>query len=244
MGLLKDVADIVAGEPAVRDWIRKNAKAIYDILRKWSSRSIPSGQELLEQRGILQQLKDDSFPAMFQDRLSFIEFLLCQVVLAVEVKERGVLISDFYLPETVLYFPYPTRVEHFRRFGIASHSWSSFITKQGITANEYYQFYAVTGNYNKRMFYENLRATLDEVVGRGRTADEARAFAGRVRSEGLDLSPLEFLHFFRREGVYALAHDMSLKLEEAQFVLSFVDPARSRRAVITALEYLHNFVMI
>ena len=245
MGLLKDMWDILKDEPEVRNWIKTNAKEAYHILKPYIGREKKhkSLREMQNQQTmIIPVIKEPEFPKKFSNRLSLLEFLLCQVVRSVESKERGMLIQDFYLDKHILYFPMSSyERKTFKRTFIFSYSYSGFITKVYKSATpDYYKFYVIDGNYDRNKEFPKIKEILDKVVRRERQVSELEDFKKELDNLQLSLDPITGLYFFLRQQSFAFGYDR-IHLEGAKYFLSFEDPNTTRKRIYEDLIYLLNF---
>ena len=109
MGLLKDAWDILKDEPKVREWLSDNAVDAYHYLkpkvlavfRGEANRS----EAIRRSSTIFDAIVQPEFSNSFSSRLTFLEFLFVNIVNAVDSKERGFVLRNFYIPNKMVYFP-------------------------------------------------------------------------------------------------------------------------------------------
>lgn len=247
MGLLKDMWDILKEEREVRNWLKVTAKEAYDVLKRASihEKKTKSSQKMqTRQSTIVQLLKQPEFPKRFLNRLSYFEFLLCQIVGCVESSERGLLIRDFYLDKHILYFPMSYENKVFERTCMVSYSYSGFITQfYEIGEPDYYKFYIIDGNYDRNKYFGRIRKTLDRVVRNRRKVSEFEAFKTELDNLQLYLVPIAALYHFLEKQSFAFGQDLT-DLKKAKYILSLKDPGTTRERIYEDLIYLLNFQMI
>lgn len=182
MSLLKDMWDILKSDPDSRRWVKRNAKRVYDVL----TRRAPSVKEVLgQQRLFIEQLVDNQgFPEAFSSRRAYLEFVLCLIVRSVVAKERGVLISDLYLNNIIIYFPRPAEVVNLKKLDDSS----GFLYPPIMGIKREYSFYKVTGDYELTKILPTLRKDLDAVSVSARAKSEEDIFRESLKQYDLSLS--------------------------------------------------------
>lgn len=241
MCIVKDLYDILKEEPEVRDWIKKNAKKLlWSLWGRFTRREPTINDVLAEIKTCIDQLPNDAFTGKFRNHFSFLEFLFTMTVRLLGAKERGVLISDFYAPNRIIYFPLSTDNKKFERHETGVSSYSGFVLRVTPMRRYYYYFYAITGNYGKQDF-PKLREMLDDVVRTRKGEPEQKIFEQKLKEIGLGLQRLEILNFNKSKGVYSFLEMFNSKDE---IILESKDPSRTRQAIAQDLTYLYDYVSI
>ena len=239
MSVVKEVYDfakILASHPELREWLEKNAVKLSELL--WRQiRGLSRSEKFELQKLTAEIIRNSEFKYKFPSDLSYFETLLSTIVQSVQVKERGVLISDFYLPKAILYFP-PISAEMppLIRSKHKDYSDSGFVIgKFGLLAR-YYGFYAITDCSEDKREFQELRSLLDRIVWQPRRDSEDGAFERELNGLGKKLERVEVLRFHLQK-----VYEFFYKKRNPNLILSSENPQKTRDSIVDDLQYLHNF---
>lgn len=267
MGFVKDLWDILKDEPEARDWIKNNARNSFEYLKKKlfkKDSSLPLGEKIRRLKTITSELDNDGYPLSFRNRLTFLEFLLAQILVSTQACERGVLFSNFYNVKQLLYFPSPAGETRLVRNEDEYESNSQFEYESGT-----YKFYGISGTDTNK--FVELQKILDSVVKERRFKPEKELFEermiqkekelGRFSIEGLDTlhhdKRSEYYVFCDRNKIFSDKY-ASQQAEEIngllntkstdpiwrQLILGFGDGSKSRSDISKDLRHMLNHTYI
>lgn len=104
MGLLKDIYDVIASQPAAKKMIDE---AVLGLLKGGGifATKPTRAQRKANLKSLVPQLTKDDFSSNFEDLLAFFGALLGLIVETAYAAERGCLVSKLFLPGYHFYFP-------------------------------------------------------------------------------------------------------------------------------------------
>ena len=221
-----------------KTWVRDHAQKAFRLFQPGGRHSPP---DITEHQVLTELLRQEGFYESFGGgRLGYLQWLMVQIVQAVQAKERGVILSDLYVPDTYFYFPHspePKKFEGVRLVFAPDHTVWSFVNGGTKAFPQRYEFYAIDAADG--LSFEKLRRLLDEAVTEPRRTSEKDAF---LHKTGLELHPLVGLHHYSKMNVF-LFGPWSVDIEAEEGLALNFSP-NVRLSVAKDLDHLLSFGLI
>ncbi len=240
--LLKSVWDVLKDQKVVRNFLEKRVAGAIKFIKKGKLAGLESTavSKLVE---LTEGIGAPDFPTNI-DPFEFVKFLLAQVVLTVNLRGRGVLICNFYLPDSVLYFPRPQTPPIKRHRYAMSNAWEfyGYVEKEWQSGDkDFYTFYAIPiESGSLEAICSKLNERLDELVLK---MDETASFKNAVVAEGLRLDELTQIVQYA-SGKIALTKTLLDWEKDAIYFLDFTDGAAARKVIAEGLRHCLTFSMV
>ncbi len=238
MGLLKDIYDIIRQEPGARKWCERQATASWKILSpKFFPKKLTPEDRLTQLQAIIDGLNSPEFPRHFHDKIFlYLELLLAQIGTAIELKERGVIISQFYVPEYIFYFP-PTRAPFQLRRTDDEYDRTCTLTKG---ESEEYTFYGIRNP--RREDIADLKKELDHVVRNRGGKPEEEAFLKLLKAKEMPVETFGLIAEKKRNNSFGFFRDTNALIYNRETLwLIWEETGQTREAIAADLKELLEF---
>ena len=178
----KDLMNIINELLKHKEDIKEGINEIRTLIKKIKSKKT-SEREKVE--GLVQLLGEEFFGKNIKDWCSVLSTLIEIIIRAVTVAKKGILITSFFAPDTIIYFPY---YEESWEFGwmIPSGGDSRWFIARNQNKSKQYVYYEIQGENSPKNVINELKDILDKAFESG---NEARFFRKKFKEK---MEPLNY----------------------------------------------------
>lgn len=207
MDIFYETYKIIKNDKELREWIKKNGKEAYKILRWKYFKSKLSIKEKTDNELVIfeQLIANKEFEQKFTDKFAYLKFILANIMLSVNFKNKGLLLSKFFINNRILYFPryipfinYKTKIEIVGKYIKSLH----FETDGEIS--EEYKFYGIN---NESIDINYLNNKLTKINLKPNNKTEEKNFLEFLKTKNIQYEMYFYLRYNNKTNTFYLDND-------------------------------------